>query len=297
MEANEGAALLSMYDNLRSAYVAQKQKLVQGSVFLGLMAMGSKNKRMRVLLDAAVPASALGSVANELSRRGLAERAAADGRLTLSSRGIWEAEQTKGVLDPSALLAYIDEKWFRCFDDIQAAVTDKEKILLFVLLSARGFSSSTGVNLHITKAFEAWTDTVVSTSRFLFANGLTGDTGAEAELRTDGARGGLQPLVNFFRHSMYLPKKTEGIFVARNMNYFLDLESESRVEQSKLSYLFGLVLGGKADLAMADQVHAYCRERAYELAAKVRPAGSPSFASSQFDQLIEAALRSLALKT
>jgi hypothetical protein len=297
MEANEAAALLSMYDNLRSAYVAQKQKLVQGSVFLGLMAMGSKNKRMRVLLDAAVPASALGSVANELTRRGLAERAAADGRLTLSSRGIWEAEQAKGVLDSDALLAYIDEKWFRCFDDIQAAVTDKEKLLLFVLLSARAFSSSTGVSLQNTKAFEAWTDTVVSASRFLIASGLTGDTGAEAVLRADGVRASLQPLVKFFRYSEYLPKKTEGIFVAKNLNYFLDLESDGRVERSKLSYLFGLVLADKVDLGMADRVHEYCRERAYELAAKVRPAGSPSFASSQLDQLVEAALRSLALMT
>jgi|GEM_PF-5305684 len=296
MEANDTAALLSMYDNLRSAFVGQEQKCIQGSIFLGLMAMGSKNRRMRVLLDGAVPVTALGAVSSELVRRGLAEQAAADGRLTLSSRGIWEAERVKGILDSDALLAYIDEKWFGCFHDIQSAVTDKEKLLLFALLSARAFSQPTGVNLHNTRAFEAWTEAVASASRFLGANALVADTGAEEMLHADGSRVSLQPLMKFFRYSEHLSKKTEGIFVAKNLNYFLDLEASDRLDEATVSYLFGLVLADKADFEMAARVFGHCRQRAYELAAKVRPAGSPSFATAKIDNLMENALRSVVLR-
>ena len=297
MEASETAALLGMYDNLRSSFTSQKQRLVHKSILLGLVAMGSKNKRMRVLLDAAVRSAALGSLSSELMRRGLVEQASLDGRIALSARGIWEAEQIRGILDLEVLLEYVDEKWFRCFVDIQDPVTDKERLLLFVLLSARAFSADTGVNLQSKVVFRAWTDSVVAAARFLIDHGVTGDAGAEAELLAGGARAGLQPLLGFWRYSADLPKKTEGIFVAKSLNYFLNLDATGKIEEATLAWLFALVLGDRVDFELADVVYRHCRERAYELAAKVRPAGSAGFATFEVDQTMEAALRRCALRT
>jgi len=296
MDAGIEAALLDLYENLRGVYVGSSHQYVGDSVFLGLMAMGSKTRRMRVLLDASVNASALGSPGSELVALGFADYAGADNRITLSAKGIWEAEQSKSILDSAGLLAYIDEKWFNCFAESKSAPNDKEKLILFTLLAARAFSAETGVKLSRKQTHRAWIELVLSASDFLKSHSIIKDFGIEEALRPASVGTGLTPVVKFFRYSEYLPKKTDGIFIAKQLNYYLDLDSEVAIDKGKLAYLFGLILEEKADFTTAEALGSYCRDRAYDIAVQVLPPNAPTFASLEFDRLVESALRELVLK-
>jgi hypothetical protein len=296
MNSAAEAALLDLYENLRGVYVGSGHKYVGGSVFLGLLAMGSKTRRMRVLLDAAVSASALGSSGSELVALGLADHAGADHRITLSAKGIWEAEQSRSILDSAGLLAYIDEKWFNCFAESKSAPTDKEKLILFTLLAARAFSPETGVKLSRKQTHRAWIELVLSASDFLRSYDIIGDIGAEEALRPGSAGTGPPPVVKFFRHTDDLPKKTDGIFIAKQLNYYLDLDSEGVIDKGRLAHLFGVLLEEKADFTTAEAFGSFCRDRAYDIAVQVLPPNAPTFASLEFDRLVDSALRESVLK-
>lgn len=296
MDSATEAALQDLYENLRGVYVGSGHKYVGGSVFLGLLAMGSKTRRMRVLLDAAVSASALGSSGSELVVLGLADHAGADHRITLSAKGIWEAEQSKSILDTAGLLTYIDEKWFNCFAESKSALTDKEKLILFTLLAARAFSAETGVRLSRKQTHRAWVELVLSASDFLRSYDIIGDIGTEEALRPASAGTGPPPVVKFFRHTDDLPKKTDGIYIAKQLNYYLDLESDGAIDKGRLARLFGLILEEKADFTTAEALGSFCRDRAYDIAVQVLPPNAPNFASLEFDQLLESSLRESVLK-
>jgi hypothetical protein len=62
-----------------------------------------------------------------------------------------------------------------------------------------------------------------------------------------------------------------------------------------LAFLFGLVLEDRADLAMIGEIGDFCRDRAYDTAAKVLPLSQQSFASQENDRLIVEALRECVL--
>src|SRR5665811_979925 len=83
------------------------------------------------------------------------------------------------------------------------------------------------------------------------------DFGIEEALRPASVGTGLTPVVKFFRYSEYLPKKTDGIFIAKQLNYYLDLDSEVAIDKGKLAYLFGLILEEKADFTTAEALGSY----------------------------------------
>ena len=253
--------------------------------------MRSKTRRMRVLLDASVEPSALGAVTRELIDQGLAIRAGADRRVTLSARGIWTAEQAKGILTVDGLLSYIDDKWLSCFDESSVPLSDKERLVLFALLAARGFSPEAGVNTNRRETFEAWIELLLSASAFLQGRGVIGDIGLKQALSSSGAAAGLPPLGKFFRYTENLPPKTDGIYVAKGNVYSLDVATARGVERAKLVFLFRLVFGDDADLGMVGEIHEFCRDRAYDIAVKVLPPGGPSYASQDIDRLMDGAIR------
>jgi hypothetical protein len=291
------AAIQSLYENLRSVYISAGHDAPNQSVFLGLMAMGSKSRRMRVLLDAAVPARALGSAGADLVAAGLADYASADKRITLSSLGIWEAEQARDTLDSDRLLAFIDEKWFDLFAESKSLPTDKEKLVLFTLLAGRTFSAGTAVDLSHKRAHGPWTAMTLASEAFLRDRGIIKDDHVTEALRNEGTGAALPPVVKFYRYTENLPKKTEGLYAAKGNNkYYLDLEPDAAVAQVQVSYLFKLVLGDQADFTLAEAITDFCRDRAYDIAIRVFPQSEPNFASLDYDRLIETALRNLVLE-
>lgn len=290
------AAVQSLYENLRSVYISTGHDDVGGSVFLGLMAMGSKSRRMRVLLDASVPAGALGSAGADLVAAELADYASADKRITLSAKGIWAAEQTRDTLDPARLLDFIDQKWFDCFAESRSLPNDKEKLVIFTLLAGRAFSVGTAVDLSNKRVHVPWTDLTLSAEEFLRDYGIITDSRVTEALRSEGTGTSLPPVVKFYRYTEYLPKKTEGIYVAKgNNNFYLDIDTQGVVDPAKLTYLFKLVLDDQADLAFAEAIADFCRDRAYDIAVRVIPQTEPNFASLEHDRLMKSALRNLVL--
>jgi len=288
-------ALLGLYQNLKGAFVGGSHRYVRGSIYLGLMEMRSKTRRMRVLLDASLGGNALGSLGGELVGQGLAVYAGADRRITLSAKGIRTAEQIKGVLDLDGLLSYMDNKWLSLFDEVGGAPNDKERLVLFALLAARSFSPETGANMTRKETFGAWTELLISSSAFLKERGFSQELELTAILSTSNVGPGLHPLRNFFRYTENLPRKTDGIYVASANVYYLGLLADGAIDKTKLAFLFRLVLEDRADFAMIGEIGDFCRDRAYDTAVKVLPLGHQSFASQEIDRLIVDALRECVL--
>ncbi len=212
----------------------------------------------------------------------------------MSARGIWESENIGSKLDLTVLIDFIESKWFNCFVAANTSPNDKEKLILFTLLVARAYSEGTSVNLSKDKTHSAWRDLLVNTSDFLTSNSIISDVGVHEMFESsDGTY--LRPLMKFFRYSEYLPKKTGGTFIAKSLKYYLDLYKNTCIDSNSLTHLFGLVLKGHISYELTSKVADLCRTLAYDVSARVYEPGETSFASFEYDSIIENSLRDLAL--
>lgn len=287
--------LQSLYEHLKSTYMRSITDKIENSVYLGLLNLKSKTKRMRLLLDAAVPGSGLEQdLLKQLLQLRYVEYVDQKMRITLTSNGIWEAEKSLGLVDFDRLLGFIDKKWFNCFADFKKTISDREKIILFTTLGARAFSEHSSVNLRNDEVHDGWKKAVNLVSDFLFENQIIKDREVKNLLLKKTS---LHPVIHFFRYSENLPKITEGIWIGKNLNYYLDLYKDGQIAIEKLVFLFDIVFEEKIDLPLVEKVYDFCKKVAYDMSAKVFSFDKHFFATPDYDDLIRAALRRLALGT
>lgn len=291
--------LEDLYDNLRAAYIRTEPQKKPKSIYLALLSMASKTRRMRILLDASAPIGA--AKANDLEQllqSNYIEHIEQGSKVTLTSKGIWAIETEKGIIDQESLLEFIDSKWFDCFAETRRTLTDKEKVLLFTTLAARAFSVDSAVNLNDEKTYSGWHNAIKLSYEFLGANNIIKSIDKEAILQsTADKKTSLQPLLHFFRYSENLPKITGGVFVAKNLNYFLDLYKDKTIQQEKLVYLFKLVFSQGIDYKLMKTINDFCIKFSYDISPKVYTLQKHIFAASKFDDFVEDALREFTLNS
>ncbi len=287
-------ALDIFYSNLRNEYLRAPKGKSLDSVFLGLLDLGSMNRRRPLLLKAALPSSSLShKLRKDFLASGHLQYIEQDTKVSLTTKGIWEVEFASGIIDVNKLLAFIDRKWLDCFTETRKRLSDREKVVLFCALASRAFSRETAVDLTSPNTDNAWAQTINLANEFLLGNDFIRDKEIGALLEKQAA---LRPVANFFRYSEHLPKATGGLWHATKLKYYLDFQHQNDLSQDTLVFLFGLVFEDKLDLHLAGLVFDFCKKVAYDMSASVFTLGGCSFASATFDDTIERALRKLAIE-
>ncbi|MFC1874091.1 hypothetical protein ACFLYX_02180 [Chloroflexota bacterium] len=289
--------LNKLYSKLKETYIRNKQGKTNKSVLLGLVDLSSKTRRMRLLKDAAVPVIQIDqNNIKELFEFNLIQYIDQGKNITLTSKGIWQAEKSLGLLEDDTVTDYIENKWFECFKDINQELVEREKIILFTTLAVRAFSEQSSVNLKKgDRVDNAWRDAVEKAFDFLLENGIIKDkTLKEALFGGEGYKPSLNPVKNCFRYSENLPKKTNGLYVAKSLKYFLNLENTGEIDINDLVFLFEAIFKDKVDFELMEKINSFCRDMSYAKSAQVFD--NHIFASPSYDDLVKESLRKMVMK-
>jgi len=288
--------LLNLYENLKNTYKRSQSGKIEDSVYFALLNLGSQTRRMRLLLDAAIPAISLKhGLLEKLIKLNYVEYIDRKMKITLTSIGIWEAEKRLNIINSEQLTNFIEKKWFNCFADFKQPLSEKEKIILLTTLAIRAFSKDSAVDLKNEKFHTGWADAVSLACEFLYENKITSDKKIKDILLPNTQKKmSLHPVIHFFRYSEYLPKKTNGIYIAKgNNNYYLDIYRESRINIDNLVFLFDIIFQDKKNYILMDKVYEFCQKSSYDISVKVFPLRKHIFSTPDYDDLIRKALREL----
>lgn len=288
-----------MYCKLKETYFRESRGNLTKALYFVLLDLQSTNKRMRMLIPSAIPAEViprenLESMLQKLQVQYIDSKK----NIVLTSLGIWFVENELKCISHEKLLHFIEQKWFDCFKHMNQALTEKEKVLLLSTLAVRTFSATSAVDLNKDERFHlSWRDAVEKVASFLIENTIITDKDVSRELfGGQGQKTSLRPVVHCFRYSADIPKKTNGIYIAKNLKYFLNITDENVLNTEKLSYLFELVFERRLDFELMGKTYRFICELAYEKSAEVFTVDQHMYTNPEIDDIIEKTLRKLVLK-
>lgn len=285
--------LKELHKKLKDTFIRDYKNNVTESIYFALLNLKSKTKRMRILQKAAVPALNLNSNhLEQLINQKYVEYIDKKRNICLTSFGIWYVEKILDIIDTKELIGFINDKWFNCFADFNRPLSDKEKVILFTLLSVRAFSKNSAVELNNENCHDGWAKALNLSFDFLHKNQIISDENLLSSMTKESKS--LQPIIHFFRYSEYLPKQTNGIFIARgNNSYYLNLCKPEKLDVQSLIFLFEIIFQDNMDFVLMDKINEHCQKTSYDISVKIFKLDTHIFSTPDYDNLIKQALRKI----
>jgi len=279
--------LEKFYSELKSTIEYSRKKLKNNSVLLTLLEVKS-NSRYRFINDAALNKYGIGTeIILHLEEKNFIKPIKEVDKYVITVKGIWEYENSIMVLNKELLIDYISSKYFDFYEN-NVELSNKEKIILFSMISARTFSEKSPIDLRkddITN--DKWREILEKSYEILYSLKVIKKYPINILREKEGNE---HPVSNFIRHSDALPKKTKGIFIASGkQKYYLDLYNNSRIDEEKLSYLIWLIVNSNKELLFSDalKLDKYCEYIAYKYNISVFDIEDHLFSKPEYDKIIK----------
>jgi len=202
----------------------------------------------------------------------------------ITANGIWEIEKNNDTISENKLLNIIDEKFFNRFY-LNTKLTDKEKIVIFSMLTARTFSMESALDLKKgDQLLEKLEYLIIECYKFLTFIKVINEL---QEKDLFGKVGNEHPVSNLIRHTDLLPKKTRGIFKATGkQKYFLDLSEEKEIRVESLRYLLRVIFDSVININ-GQEVAIFLKQKTYDYMIYLFDMTSHVFSAPKYDFIIE----------
>lgn len=276
--------LKKFYDKLLSTIELHRKKEIEYSVLIESINMRN-NIFSGILRDSSLtgyPASK--EVLNDLLNKGWIRSADKVNEYFITAKGIWEVEKKDKIFDETKLLEYLDNKFFNI--STERDLSDKEKVILFLMFSLRSFSRETAINLRGTddEMLNRYKEVIELVNGKLHSLGVISRLTQEDLYSNPNER----PVSNLFRRMNDLPKKTKSLYTPEgNQEYYLDISKENKISTDKLKFIFGLIFKGK-DLSASElhEVYDFSCSVAHEKGVFLIPVEKYIFSRPEFDDLL-----------
>lgn len=282
--------LKMFYDNLYERMLMEN-KLKNDSILLSFLEVKS-NVRYRLLESASILSNKLPAlILANLSRDLLIRPSDELNKYTITAKGVWVIEQNNRDITKEKIIEYIDHKFFDVYLG-NKTLTDREKVILFSMVSARTFSEKSPIDLKRDEyALDAWKRIIDKCYEKLHGMKLVKNMNQE---KLYGKKGNEHIVSNLIRHTDSLPKKTKGIYkAAGKQKYYLDIYSKDVLSRESLIHILDLVFNSKKDFKIEDinQINNFCSEIAYEEAPYIYDMEKHIFSSPEYDDVIRRAVK------
>lgn len=267
-----------LYNNLE-----RKKKPTSNSIILSFLKMSTNsiNEIMTASVrnSSKIPKDILDSLLSEK----LIQSSDDINSFIITSKGVWAIEKEKGTINEEILLNYINDKYFT--EEIKP-LTDKEKIILFSMISVRAFSEKSAVDLKKNKYIpDKWKSIIDASAEKL--NSL-GYVSKESVTSLYGKAGNEHVVSGLFRRNNDIPRKIKGIYkFTGEKKYYLDIYDESRICEEKLSYLFWAIFQGNISSQKRDEIVTFCNEISNNMSIFVFDSSKHIFSMPAYDIFIK----------
>lgn len=276
--------LKKLYESLKTN-LALDNKLKKQSILISFIDLKS-NSRYRYILDSAQELSQFNkNDIKKLINDKMIRETEDINSYAISGKGVWTIE-LNSVISIESFIEFIDDKYF----DLAISnnnVTDKEKVILLSLITARAFSETTAINLKNDNLVLDSCKRIIDNCYSILSeykiikkiNNLYGKKGNE------------HIVSNLIRHTDILPKKTKGIYKAPgNQKYFLDIvDDDDNISIDKLSYIIKRMLSNNTDVKYNDVISIFenCNKNSYNEAVYLNNNLNNSFINPHYDDMIK----------
>lgn len=280
-----------LHDNLLKKYKTNKFP----SVLIWFLEIKS-NDRLRVMLASHIkPTRIPEETLKDLLKANLIRETNIIGDYAITAQGVWEYEIKKNIISDDVFLKHIDNKCFNTYKEIGKALSDKEKVIVFSMIAARAFSSTSPVDLKSDKSIlDTWEEIINKT--YLLLNSL-GAIGKLMENSLFGKPGNEHKVSAMIRHSDAIAKKTKGIYVCagtRDQKYYLDIYKKEMLSQDSLKFLFRQIFfDRKLTTLEVDNICKFCDEIASSKSIYIFNIENHIFHKPEYDTAIRDALLTL----
>lgn len=269
----------SLSDNL-----IRERGLKENSVLLSLLRTQSASRyrllRKSTLSSIVIPSEVLTS----LLAKGLIQCVENIDTYAITAKGVWQYEQKTNLIDQETLLTYINDRYF--VPKMKGDLNDKEKVILFMMISTRAFSEKSSVDLKKSDTTkDKWKEMLTGSYDLLDDLSLLGKLGKEEFLDKTG---NVHIVSSIFRHNNQMVQKTRGIYsYNRKQEYYLDLYENSNFSQNRLSYLFWKIFKGDVSSGSVSRIAEYCNETSRTQSIFLFDMSEHKFSMPEYDTVIK----------
>lgn len=283
--------LKKIYSKLHQIIIQTEGKSLSTSLLLYLMGQKSVNKRYFCLMDAAVDTAMINrDILDRLLHEGYVKLIDNKLKIILTVRGIWQVEQLNDGCNLDKLLSFIENKMFKP-KETSNPLKDNEKLVLFVLLMIRSYSKDSSIYLN--KKNQSYNEQLKQITHnlgdFLYSKNIINEKYKEDLSRTDTK---LPAIMHFFRHTEKIRQKTDGLFIASDSNYYLNLyDNNADNLVSKLAILFSKVFEKSLSYDLIKVIFKKANETAYIQSIDMFEPSRHIFTTIEFEDIIDQGLR------
>lgn len=287
MDSQTLEQLRRFYSNLKNQLILKK-KLKENSVLFSIINVKS-NESYKLLSESGIEKVSISqSIFDTLEFNEMIRMAEVPEKYVITVKGIWEIELTNGYINTNILLQMLDKKFFDLFKE-EGQLTEKEKVILFAMISVRAFSSESALDLK--KG-----ETVLNCLQELLQESyeLLSRNNVIIKLKASdlfGAPGTEHPVSNLIRHTDALLKRTAGKFMTLGrQRYYLALFDQYKISETGLASLFGLIFGSQMTPLMKQEISNFCQKNAYYLSTYLFDFSVHQLANPVYDEQFNEAL-------
>lgn len=255
--------LKMFYDSLKTQLIEQKKYQKNTSLLGSIMDLKSNARysflQKSAILSYKIPNNILETLISDNHIQELDQNIGN----TITARGVYLFETENNLYDINSIISYLDNKYFK-INSAGLKLSDKEKVILFLLICIRAFSKESVLDLK--KGESILNEILVLLNEcynFLFSQEII------SSLKKDdlfGKKGNEHPVSNLIRHSDALLKKTKGIYrTIYPQKYYLEISKDKILDIHSLGYLFWQIFGNKFQISKRDDIISYCSKTAYNI--------------------------------
>lgn len=263
------------------------------SIFLRILEIRSNVDRFRLLKDASISKFQFTAESmRNLLENSFIRETDEENKYTLTAKGILEYENKNKILIEDELWNFIDKKYFELFSESKKELSDKEKLIVFVMIAARAFSERSSIDLKRGDiALSKWEEIIFSSYNLLK------DLKIITKLNENDIFGDAKEfhkVYAFFKHGgKDIPKKTKGIYrTSGNQMYCLDISNVmGRIDTSALKLLFNKIFEQhRLSTSEIDKLFKYFNEVASTKNIYIFDVKEHIFYNPEYDNIIKDAL-------
>lgn len=204
----------------------------------------------------------------------------------ITAFGVWYLENNYENINEQKLLEYINNEYFTI--NIKRELDDKEKVILYSLLSARTFSEESPVDLKkdmpVKNKWKILMENCYDKLRDLKVIKINKN-------KIFKTTGNIHIVSSLFRHNNDMSQKTKGIYsYNRKQEYFLNLYKNGYFSDDKLSYLFWKIFEGNIMPDKLNEIIDFCNDVAKRDSIYLFDVTKHKFSMPEFDLKIKDSL-------
>jgi len=280
---NEEENYLKKFYFLLSDNLKRERVFKENSVFLSFLKTQSAPRyrllRKSILNSVLIPNRVLAS----LLEKGLIQCIDSIDAYAITAKGVWYYEQKTDMINQETLLSYINDKYF--IPKMKGDLTEKEKTILFTMISTRAFSEKSPVDLKkVAVVKDKWKEMLERSYDLLSNLNVIAKLNKKEFL---DKKGNVHVVSSIFRHNNQMVQKTRGIYsYNRKQEYYLNLYKNSTFSQDKLSYLFWKIFKGDISSESTHRVIEYCNETSRKESIFLFDMSEHKFSMPEYDVVI-----------